>query len=60
MASVVYRREEYAGKWSVLVVEQYAEKPYFNRFWRWYIDGVRGGDMLLRKPNIKRLKARYL
>lgn len=60
MASVVYKREEYAGRWGVLVVEQYADKPYFNKFWRWSVDGVKGGDMLLRKPNIKRLKAIYL
>ena len=60
MASVVYKREEHVGRWGVLVVEQYADKPYFNKFWRWSVDGVKGGDMLLRKPNVKRLKAIYL
>lgn len=44
---------------SRLVLEQYADKPYFNPLWRYRIDGRVVSSQLLRKPNVKRLISMY-
>ena len=34
--TIVYKREEFeAGSGLMLYIEQYAEKPYFVKFWRY-------------------------
>lgn len=59
--TTTFKHEAHTGPTgTVLVVEQYAEKPHFIKFWRWSINGVYGGVMLKNKPNIKRLKEKYL
>ena len=42
-----------------LVIERYADKPYFNPLWRYRIDGSVVSSQLLRKPNVKRLISMY-
>ena len=44
---------------SRLVIERYADKPYFNPLWRYRIDGRTISSQLLRKPNVKRLISMY-
>lgn len=44
---------------SRLVLEQYADKPYFNPFWRYRINGRVVSSQLLRKPNVKQLISMY-
>ena len=59
--TIVFKREEIVGKFgTTLVVEQYADKPNFVKFWRWFINGSKCGDLLMSKPNVKRLKEMYL
>lgn len=58
--TIVYKREEFeAGSGEDMWIEQYAEKPHFNKFWRYGSSGRVWSDMLLSKPNKKRLIETY-
>lgn len=58
--TVVYKREEFETNGGLkMVIEEYADKPNFVRFWRYgTVDHV-WSDMLLSKPRKKRLIETY-
>ena len=43
-----------------IIIEQYAKKPNFCKFYRYFINGAKISDYLLTKPNAKRLCENYL
>lgn len=54
--TIGYKHQEYTtASGSRLVVEQYADKPHFVKFWRYSINGILISDQLFSRPNVKRL-----
>ena len=59
--TVTFNYEMYTDHYgTTLWCEEYANKPHFNKFWRWGIDEKVCGEMLNNKPNMKKLMKRYL
>ncbi len=59
--TVTFNYEMYTDHYgTTLWCEEYANKPHFNKFWRWGIDGKICGELLNNKPNMKKLMKRYL
>lgn len=59
--TITFNYEMYTDHYgTTLWCEEYANKPHFNKFWRWGIDEKVCGEMLNNKPNMKKLMKRYL
>lgn len=59
--TVTFNYEMYTDHYgTTLWCEEYANKPHFNKFWRWGVDEKICGEMLNNKPNMKKLMKKYL
>lgn len=58
--TIVYQHEEFVtNSGQKMFIEQYGNKPHFNKFWRYGTAGFNGRvwkDMLLTKPRTSLLK----
>lgn len=59
MTTIFKQEEIITSSGKVMFIEQYAEKPYFVKFWRYGADGIIYNDQLRSKPNKKRLIKKY-
>lgn len=58
--TIVYKSETFVTRsGEEMFIEQYAEKPFYIKFWRYGFKDRAISDMLLNRPNKKKLINKY-